>query len=177
MRARSIIRSSILMTFVALPLMAAVPVPFSLVSPAFTDGGPIPVRFTCDGVNLSPPLAWAAIPPGTQSLALVVDDPDAPAGDYLHWALYNLSPAIAGIAEAYPSDGPGQGQNSFGKVGYGGPCPPLGSAAHNYRFRLVALNSARIDPPAATQPHQIMKYLQPYLLDTATLIGLYRRQP
>jgi len=113
-------------------------------SSAFIEGGMIPERFTCDGEDVSPPLAWTGIPDGTKSLALICDDPDAPMGTWVHWVLFNMAPSIeelpAKIApeRSFPH-GPKHGINDFGKYGYGGPCPPGGT--HRYYFKLYALDS------------------------------------
>lgn len=114
--------------------------PLTLTSPAFAEGGAIPREFTCDGANVSPPLAWSGVPAGTVVLALIVDDPDA--GGFIHWVVYDIDPAITGFAKSESTFKAGhpfsEGQNSFGKIGYGGPCPPSG--IHHYVFRLLALD-------------------------------------
>ena len=114
-----------------------------LSSSAFKDGGAIPARYTCDGENVSPPLAWRDLPPGTEALALIVDDPDAPAKVWVHWLLYDFPPAPAELPEGVPAqgsldNGASQGLNDFHELGYGGPCPPRGT--HRYRFTLYALD-------------------------------------
>jgi Raf kinase inhibitor-like YbhB/YbcL family protein len=107
-------------------------------SSAFTEGTPIPSRYSCQGQNASPPLAWSGVPAGTAELALVVDDPDAPGGTYTHWVLFHLDPDLTGLAEGQVPAGARQARNSAGKAGYSGPCPPPGPA-HHYRFTLYAL--------------------------------------
>jgi len=114
-------------------------------SPDFASGGTIPKRFTCEGADLSPALEWSAPPSGTQSFALIADDPDAPAGTWVHWVVFDLPPGLRSLPQAVPkneqlADGSRQGQNDFGKTGYGGPCPPPGKA-HRYFFKLYALDT------------------------------------
>lgn len=109
---------------------------------AFHPGGPIPARFTCSGANVSPALSWSQPPAGTKSLALIVDDPDAPAGTWVHWVVYNLPASTRQLPENVPRGGAvaGQGINDFSLNGYGGPCPPPGKP-HRYFFRLYALDT------------------------------------
>jgi len=121
---------------------------FVLTSSAFQAGEDIPSQHTCDGRDFSVPLAWSAPPPGTKSLALITDDPDAPMGTWVHWVVYNMPPSARALPEAFPaalerSDGTRQGMTDFGRIGYGGPCPPSGT--HRYVFKLYALNA----PPHA----------------------------
>src|SRR6266576_1502901 len=117
---------------------------FALSSTAFKDGAAIPVKHTCDGADVSPPLAWSGAPQGTRSFAIIADDPDAPAGTWVHWVLYNLPAEGLGLIENTPqtetlTGGGVQGKNDFGKIGYGGPCPPSGT--HRYFFKFYALDS------------------------------------
>ena len=107
-------------------------------SPAFADGATVPTRFTCAGQEVSPPLAWSGTPPGTDELAVVVDDPDAPGGTFVHWVLYRLDPDLTALAEGKLPAGAAQAANSAGSSGYKGPCPPPGPA-HHYRFTVYAL--------------------------------------
>jgi Raf kinase inhibitor-like YbhB/YbcL family protein len=154
-----------------------------LVSPAFAPGSAIPRDFTCQGKNLSPALTWRNLPAGTRSLALVVDDPDAPdpAKPKLvwdHWLVFNLSPAATGLPEG--AGGPGvalpagalSGRNSWKKTGYGGPCPPKGR--HRYFFKLYALDALL---PALAEPTkaELLKALAGHLLGQAELIGTYEK--
>ena len=116
----------------------------TLSSPSITQGQEISGKFTCDGANVSPALSWTGLPAGTKSLALIMDDPDAPGGTWTHWLIYAIKPTLKGLADNVPqaADVPGvglQGINDFKKPGYGGPCPPPGPA-HNYRFKLHALS-------------------------------------
>ncbi len=147
---------------------------------AFAPNADVPVEFTCDGANISPPLAWTAPPEGTQSLALVVDDPDAPRGTWVHWVVYNLPPTARQLPEAVAPRGPlasgaQQGRNDFGEIGYGGPCPPAGRA-HRYYFRLFALDR-RLDLPAGCSRAELDEAMRDHILSRAEMIGRYRRQP
>ena len=146
--------------------------PFSLTSTAFADGSPIPARFTCRGADLSPDLAWAGVPAGTAALILFVDDPDG--HDWVHWMVLDLSPATPGLAEAIsPSaDPPQQGRNDFGRVGYGGPCPPSGT--HHYRFTLSAL-AAPLGIAGHPDGRAVRAALQgAAVLGRVTLVGTFR---
>lgn len=148
-----------------------------LFSSAFEEGGMIPQRYTCDGENTSPPLEWSAAPPGTQAYVLVVDDPDAPSGTFLHWLLYDIPASENGLTEGVGKNGTEagggmQGRNSFGEQGYGGPCPPSGS--HRYYFRLYALQqSLRI--PAGAKRTEVEQAMEGHVMDTAELMGRYER--
>ena len=157
---------------------AEVRLPFVLKSSAFLDGQPLPAVYTCDGRDTSPPLAWSDAPAGTQSLALIVDDPDAPQGAWVHWLVYNLPPTTRALPEAFPTDaerpdGTRQGVTDFKRLGYGGPCPPSGT--HRYVFRLYALDAVLRLPAGATMP-QLEAAMRGHLLGEARLAGTYRRQ-
>lgn len=151
---------------------------FSIQSPAFTAGGTIPTRYTCDGANLSPALNWKDAPAGTQSLALVADDSDAPVGTWTHWILWNLPPQATLLPEGVPlsealPNGTRQGRNDFQRLGYGGPCPPPGRP-HRYFFKLFALD-ARLDlKPGATR-RQLDAAMQGHVLAQAQWMGTYGR--
>jgi Raf kinase inhibitor-like YbhB/YbcL family protein len=124
------------------------PASITLRSPAFAAGGTIPAVYTCSGRGISPPLRWSGVPAGTRELALELIDPDAPGGPFLHWAVARIRPTIKVLAagESVPP-GAVAGSNSFGKVGYGGPCPPRGARPHRYVFVLLALRSpSRLSP-------------------------------
>jgi Raf kinase inhibitor-like YbhB/YbcL family protein len=148
-----------------------------LESTAFTANGMIPSQYTCDGQDISPPLSWDAPPSETQSLALIVDDPDAPGQIFVHWVLYDLPPEIhqlpkaAADQETLPGGGK-QGKNDFGKLGYGGPCPPTG--IHRYFFRLYALDRELGLKPGATKA-QLEAAMSGHILAAAELIGRYAR--
>ena len=152
------------------------PIELSLASPAFMDGAPIPKRLTCEGADVSPTLTWEGAPDGTLALALIVDDPDAPSGTFVHWVAYNIDGVPnGGLAEGISRspDAPPQGRNDFGKIGYGGPCPPSGKT-HHYRFVLYALDRTLhfSGSPTAAQLRASMKG---HVLAEARLVGTYRR--
>ncbi|MFQ5810567.1 MAG: YbhB/YbcL family Raf kinase inhibitor-like protein [Armatimonadota bacterium] len=149
-------------------------------SPAFSDDGPIPRAHTCDGADISPPLAWSGMPSDAKALALIVDDPDAPAGTWVHWVLYDLPPAVDNLPSGLPTDPQisqpvqaRQGTNDFQRSGYGGPCPPPGPA-HRYFFKLYALDQELDLPPGATKAI-LAKAMEGHVLAEALLIGKYGR--
>jgi len=150
---------------------------FALTSDAFNEGQLIPARFTCDGDDSSPALSWSDPPDDTQSLALIMDDPDAPVGVFTHWVIYDIPAdrrSLPGGVETVdrPSTGGVQGKNDFGRIGYGGPCPPSGT--HHYRFQLYALDSLlNLSPGASKQ--QLLDAITGHILATDTLTGTYRR--
>ena len=150
-------------------------------SPAFADGGPIPRAHTCDGADLSPPLFWHDAPADTKSFAMVVDDPDAPAGTWVHWVVYGLPPAVTNLQSGLPAEAEitrpfsaKQGTNDFGRLGYGGPCPPPGPA-HRYYFRLYALDTDIKLPPGATKAI-LLNSIKGHVLDEAEMVGMYGRK-
>jgi len=150
---------------------------FELTSAAFKQGEAIPRQYSCDGQDISPPLAWGDPPQGTQSFALIMDDPDAPAGVWVHWVLYNLPAGSRGLPEALPTDaqladGSRQGKNSGGRLGYGGPCPPRGT--HRYFFKLYALDKVLDLAPGATK-EQLLKAIEGHILAQTELMGKYTR--
>ncbi|HWE40457.1 MAG TPA: YbhB/YbcL family Raf kinase inhibitor-like protein [Isosphaeraceae bacterium] len=151
-------------------------------SAAFADGGDIPKASTCDGKDTSPPLAWSGVPGGARSLALVVEDPDAPRGTWTHWVLFDLAPDVGELPRGVPTGGTfepkagakaaRQGKNDFGKLGYGGPCPPGGT--HRYVFRLYALDAVLgLDPGASRE--QVLRAMTGHVLAEGRLTGRYRR--
>ncbi len=149
----------------------------SMTSPAFAAGESIPQKYTCDGDNTSPALQWEQPPAGTESLALVVDDPDAPSGTFVHWVYYDVPASARGLPENVPTDerpSPGgtQGKNGGGKTGYTGPCPPSGT--HRYFFKLYALDT-RLDAAPGLTKDQLLQAMQGHILAQAELIGLYSR--
>ncbi|HEU0233533.1 MAG TPA: YbhB/YbcL family Raf kinase inhibitor-like protein [Gallionella sp.] len=156
--------------------------PLIIKSPSFMQDGVIPVRHTCDGPDISPPLAWSGVPAGAKSLVLIVDDPDAPDPaspkmTWVHWVLYNISPDANGLTEGIAVKGlPAgtlQGVNDWQRIGYGGPCPPVGK--HRYFFKLYALDTVLPDmkhPAKAV----LEKAMQGHVLARSELIGLYQRQ-
>jgi len=150
----------------------------SLSSSAFEEGEKIPVRYTCDGEDVSPPLTWSEPPSGTNSFVLIVDDPDAPRGVFTHWVLFNLPPDSRELPEDIPVQaqllsGALQGRNDFGRTGYGGPCPPAGSL-HRYRFVLYALDQP-LDLPAGASKNQVLEYMEGHILAQGQLMGTYQR--
>ncbi len=152
---------------------------FQLTSSAFDNEGTIPTTYTCAGRNISPPLFWSGAPDGTQGYALLVEDPDAPHGTFDHWVVYNMPGAETGLREAIPAsdrleNGALQGRNSFGKIGYGGPCPPGGT--HRYFFRLFALDTALLDIPTEAIKERVVDAMRPHILAEAQLMGRYSRQ-
>ncbi len=147
-------------------------------SSAFAEGGLIPAKYTCDGSDISPPLQWDGIPQGTKSIALISDDPDAPAGTWVHWVLFNLSADCKGLEENIPSDktlpnGARQGNTDFGRVGYGGPCPPSGT--HRYFFKIYALDT-KLDLAAGAKKSDLLKAMEGHIIGQGQLIGKYKRQ-
>ncbi|MGH9717775.1 MAG: YbhB/YbcL family Raf kinase inhibitor-like protein [Candidatus Acidiferrales bacterium] len=147
-----------------------------LSSTAFHDGQPIPKKYTCDGQDVSPDLAWSGAPDETKSLALIVDDPDAPAGVWVHWVIYDLPANARGLPESVPKDrelrdGTRQGKNDFGKIGYGGPCPPHGPA-HRYFFKLYALREKTGMKPGASKD-ELERAIRGRILAQATLTGKF----
>lgn len=148
-----------------------------LTSEAFSDGTMIPKRFTCDGEDLSPPLSWSGLPTETASLALICDDPDAPVGTWDHWVLFNIPVSETGLPENVPAkatldDGSVHGNNSWGRLGYGGPCPPGGT--HRYFFKLYALDIA-LDLKTGATKSQLVKAMEGHILDQGQLMGKYKR--
>jgi Raf kinase inhibitor-like YbhB/YbcL family protein len=154
---------------------------FSLSSIAFKHGAEIPKKHTCDGADVSPPLGWSGAPSGTTGFALIADDPDAPAGTWVHWVLYNLPGTATQLSENVaktdaPPDlgGALQGRNDFRRPGYGGPCPPPGPA-HRYFFKLYALD-APLKLQAGAQKKDLEAAMQGHVLGTTQLMGTYARR-
>lgn len=148
-----------------------------LTSSAFADGAKIPRRFTCDDQDLSPPLAWTNVPNNVRSFVLLCDDPDAPGGTWHHWAVYDIPRDRAMLSEGVaPGDGGfKQATNDFGRVGYGGPCPPRGDRPHHYHFRLLALSVDQIRAGKSPSCHEVERQSRRYILAEATLVGIYGR--
>jgi Raf kinase inhibitor-like YbhB/YbcL family protein len=147
-----------------------------LTSKAFQDGQAIPKKYTCDGQDVSPELAWSGAPAGTKSLALIVDDPDAPAKVWVHWVVYDLQADARGLPEGVPQDGElrdgvRQGKNDFGKIGYGGPCPPRGPA-HRYFFKLYALRE-KTGLKAGASKDDLERAMKGRVLEQSTLTGKF----
>lgn len=142
-----------------------------LTSPAFENNQSIPVKYTCDGEDLSPPLKIAEVPAEAKSLVLIVDDPDAPVGDWVHWTVLNIPPQTAEIAEGKAPEGL-EGKTDFGTPGYGGPCPPGGT--HRYFFKLYALDT-KLNLPASAKKADIEKAMEDHIITRTELVGLYKR--
>jgi Raf kinase inhibitor-like YbhB/YbcL family protein len=153
---------------------ATAPDSIILTSPAFADGEPIPERFTCEGEDVSPPLAWSRVPDGTVGLTLIMDDPDAPGGTFTHWVIFGLDAGLTGLEEGADLEGPVEGATSFGEVGYGGPCPPPGDPPHTYIFELHAL-SAHVDLPEGVAIDQVRAAVAEASLGAGRLAGTYGR--
>jgi Raf kinase inhibitor-like YbhB/YbcL family protein len=150
-----------------------------LTSIAFAAGTAIPAKHTCDAKNVSPPLKWSGAPAGTKSLALIVDDPDAPVGTWVHWVLYDLPPTTTELAEDLPKSqfvagGAKQGLNDFRHFGYGGPCPPHGKP-HRYFFKLYALDVPLDLKPGLTKK-DLEHAMEKHILAQAQLMGTYQRK-
>jgi Raf kinase inhibitor-like YbhB/YbcL family protein len=160
-------------------------------SPVISEGGMIPAKYTCDGLDRSPPLEWSGVPVAARSLALICDDPDAPLGTWSHWVVTELPPDITSLAEGIApqetvnltpgggasATGPGaaavhQGKNDFGNIGYGGPCPPSGT--HRYMFRLCALDT-RLELGARATRRDVLAAIQGHILAEGRLTGKYER--
>lgn len=141
-----------------------------ITSPAFTNNQNIPAKYTCDGDDVNPPLVISEVPDKTQSLALVVSDPDAPSGNWIHWLLWNLDPKTTIIAENTPATGAVEGTNSFGKKSFGGPCPPSG--VHRYFFKLYALDT-KLDLASTSRDKDFETAIVGHVLAKAELLGLY----
>jgi Raf kinase inhibitor-like YbhB/YbcL family protein len=148
-----------------------------VMSAAFKDGQPIPRQYTCNGVNVSPPLEWSGVPKSARTIAIIADDPDAPAGTWVHWVLYNLPADNIGLVENLPATenlkaGGFQGKNDFDKVGYGGPCPPSGT--HRYFFKVYALD-AELPLKAEATKADLEKAMEGHIVGQGQLIGTYSR--
>lgn len=146
-------------------------------SSAFEEGSMIPHKYTCDGSDVSPPLAWKGIPEGAKTLVLICDDPDAPMGTWVHWVLFNLPASVEYLPESVPPDhelknGAKQGRNDFRKIGYGGPCPPRGT--HRYYFKLYALDTS-LHLEAGASKADALRVMEGHVLAQGQLMGRYER--
>ena len=149
----------------------------TITSTVFTEGSKIPQNYTCDGEDISPPLAWSGVSDGTKSLALICDDPDAPMGTWVHWVLFNMPPSAEDLPASVPpketlDNGAKHGINDFRKFGYGGPCPPGGT--HRYYFKLYALDT-EINVEAGITKAQLLKTMEGHILTEGQLMGRYSR--
>ena len=150
----------------------------SISSDAFKTGTSLPVEYTCDGEDRSPALSWDTVPAGTQSIALIVDDPDAPGKTWVHWVIYNIPADSSGLPPSVPKnktldDGSLQGKNDFGRIGYNGPCPPPGNP-HRYFFKVYALDTALSLKSGATKS-QLEAAMSGHILAQGSMIGKYAR--
>lgn len=150
---------------------------FKLSSRAFKKGDMIPAKYTCDAENISPPLEWGKVPRKTQSLVLIMNDPDAPSTDWVHWVIFDLPPSINNLPQAMPplkqlANGEIHGQNDFKQLGYGGPCPPQGT--HRYFFKLYALDTVlRLEP--GTPANGVRQAMKDHIIAKGELMGRYQR--
>ena len=167
----------------ATPTEAAEPSPASaplrLTSTAFDEGEAIAEKYTCDGEDVSPPLNWTGLPEETLSVALIVDDPDAPGGTWVHWVLYSLPPDVTELPEGVSTtertgEGAINGESDFGDLGYGGPCPPRGDP-HRYFFKLYALDSA-LDLGPGEEKEELLQAMEGHIIAETSLMGTYKRQ-
>ncbi|EKE09146.1 MAG: hypothetical protein ACD_16C00211G0003 [uncultured bacterium] len=165
-----LIITTITLLVFSLPLVAASH--FQLLSPAFKDNQPIPEQYSKNGLDVSPPFSLVNIPKGTQSLALVCEDPDAPGGTWIHWVLYNIPPSLTHISEGGSnlSKKVTVGKNSWGNLSYNGPQPPIGT--HHYEFKLYALD-APLNLAPGLESEELKKAIQGHILGETKLIGLY----
>ena len=157
--------------------------PLALTIPSFADGQPIPVEHTCSGANRSPALSWSGDVAGAKSFALIVEDPDAPGGTFVHWLAWDLGASARSLPAAVPgndvipgSGGARQGRNGFGLLGYRGPCPPKGNGVHHYVFKLLALDVAGLGLPPASSRGQVEDAAKGHILATATYTGTFERR-
>jgi len=170
----------IVLAMLALPRLAGAQNTLAITSTAFAAGASIPVGYSCKSSEVkSPPLAWKGVPAGTKSLALIVKDPDAPRGTFIHWVVYNLPTSLNGLDAGVPlswtlANGALQGVNSLGRVGYLGPCPPPGSAPHHYHFELSALDSA-LDLKSGATANDVESAAQGHVKASGELIGTFAR--
>ena len=157
---------------ITLPSFAAGDAKMKITSTAFHQGGNIPSEFTCDGTNANPPLHFDQVPAGAKSLALIIDDPDAPGGTFVHWLVWNIDPKTIDIGEHSVPPHAVQGKNGFGNSGYGGPCPP--SSTHRYYFRVYALDVAQLQG-GFTQA-DLDSAMQGHIIGQGELIGRYSKK-
>lgn len=164
--------------FLILFLLGGQKMEISIMSSAFENAGQIPTKYTCDGENVSPPLSWKNLPSGTKSIAIINDDPDAPMGTWVHWVIYNIPANSSGLPENIKPleklpDGTMQGRNSWGKIGYGRPCPPSGT--HRYFFKIYALDKVLELKPGATK-EELLKAMKGHIIGEGQFYGKYSRK-
>lgn len=149
---------------------------WKITSPAFSGGHPIPARFSCDGQNVSPKLEWTSPPPDAKSLAIIVDDPDAPSGTFTHWVVFDIPVEMRDLPEnVQPGQlkGARQGHNGFGRIGYGGPCPPPGKP-HHYHFKLFALDKP-LGLASGVGVDQVKQAISHHVVGSTEIVGTYQR--
>ncbi len=167
------IYESILLILLAVPVLTVFAGGgLKMTSSAFKDNGMIPKQYTCDGKDMNPSLSIEGVPPGVKSLALIVDDPDAPVGTWVHWVVWNIDPAVGEIREGTVPQGAVQGMNDFKRTSYGGPCPPSGT--HRYFFKLYALDTVLNVSTGATKA-QLEQAMKGHVTAQAQIVGLYKR--
>ncbi len=154
-----------------------VPMDITVTSTAFSEGGKIPSRYSCDGQDISPPISWTKGPTETKSYALISDDPDAPMGTWVHWVIYNIPATVTSLQENMPgqprlADGTLQGTNDFKRHGYGGPCPPGGT--HRYYFKVYALDT-KLDADPGITKKKLLKAMEGHIIARGELMGTYSR--
>jgi len=154
---------------------------FSLTSPSFRNGQPMPAKFSCEGADASPALKWEGAPAGTKSFVLITEDPDAPGGTFVHWVIYGIPASTAELPENVAKTesvaalgNAKQGASSFGRVGYGGPCPPKGHGVHHYHFKLYALDT-ELNLAPRVKSHQLEAAMKGHIIAQTELVGTYRR--
>ena len=150
---------------------------FRLIVAAFPEGGTIPAMHTCEAADLSPSIEWAGAPAEAKSFAMIVDDPDAPAGVWNHWLLYNIPPSVHSIAQGFmPGQAGESGVNDFAKPGYNGPCPPKRGGAHRYYFKLYALDIVKLDLKKGAQRADLDRALKGHVIAEAQYMGRFERK-
>lgn len=152
--------------------------PLLLTSSALPPGGEIQKQYTCDGSDISPPLSWSNVPKGTQSYALVIEDPDAPTGTFRHWAAYNIPTTTTNLPAGFRAGASApfaQAKNDFGKIGYSGPCPPPGGGRHRYVFTLMALSVPSLAVAPSPDAEAVISAALPYMVGRADLVSGYQR--
>ena len=142
-------------------------------SPAFSDGGNIPRKYTCDGQNVAPPLEWSGVPTQSKSVAVICEDPDAPSGTFTHWVRYNIPASTQALAERESAGA--EGVNSLGKMGFGGPCPPQKDHAHHYHFHVYALDVDSLGRPGLSK-EDALNAMQGHVVAEGELVGTYARK-
>jgi hypothetical protein len=146
-------------------------------SSEFKEGSSIPSKYTCDNIDVSPPMEWSHVPAGVKTFALICDDPDAPGATWVHWVIFNIPGSLRELKENIQAtetlqNGAKQGKNDFGKIGYGGPCPPGGT--HRYYFKLYALDKD-LDSKPGIAKKDLLKAIEGHILDEVHLMGRYRK--